>query len=443
MSNIGSIDEVVRSIIISTLTLREIFIMSCVSRAWLRTACASFSRDWQLNGVQEVREFIRYTDSHIRPGYQRVHRLNINLPNTHEILPAMWIDWFRACPNVQDLTFRGAGAFWYFGIFAEHFERMDLRSLRRIDVPDFIAMVNLDYLDVVQRCRNSIRELNFWITRAVLHPRAVAADLEGFIASFNLLEKLVLHPTVPIPITFEQILRARPLLLELDIKSFTNGQDNNLFEINMEGEPLNLEPMLNILRIPARCCIREMFNALGNLFDLTLYGPINVNQLLDLMFDLENIRLPLRRLRYQGLDRLDTRLFLSLARWFPRLTHIDVKDCAFGGMQSRNNNIIIPVGEANNLNISIDFCRLVQQNRFERQLYVELYNTTTHEDRWFYKRIMLVNTSLFRDRPGMNDNAIRNLRGRRNAYIIRIETAFPLASLRLYNSRSNFSQTLL
>lgn len=381
MSNIGSLDEVVRSIIISTFTLRELFVISRVSRSWLRSACNFFPRDWQLNNVQEIYEFIHYTYSRLRPGYQRVHRLNINLPNTRELLPATLIDWFRSCPNLQDLTFRGAGAFWYFGIFAEHFERMNLRNLQRIDVPNFIAMVNLDYLDVVQRCRNSIRELDFWITRTVLHPRAVAADFEGFIASFDHLEKLVLHPTIPIPITFEQILRARPLLRELDIKSFTNGQDDNLLEINMDGEPLDQEPMLNILRIPARCCIREMFNTFGNLIDLTLYGPIDVNQLLDLMLNLENRRSLLSQLRYQGLDTLNRRLFLSLARWFPQLTHIDVKDCAFGDMQSRNNNIIIPFGMANNLNISIDFCRLVRQNRFERQLFVEIYNTMTHEGR--------------------------------------------------------------
>lgn len=81
-----------RESIITTLNVRQLFLFSLISPWWLRAVYDFFPQNWQLNGNQEIREFVHYSCTHIRRGYHRVKKLSINVH-----LPAF--DFFTNKPN--------------------------------------------------------------------------------------------------------------------------------------------------------------------------------------------------------------------------------------------------------------------------------------------------------------------------------------------------------
>lgn len=353
----------------------------------------------------------------------------------------LMIDMFHTLPDLQELTIAGNGSQLFLANFAQLFDRMNLYRLERIIAPVcHNQVINMNYLLAVSQAYKRISELNFCLTKRSLNGRPVYRNFGGFIGGFRSLERLIIHPSITIPLTLEDIIRHCHQLVELDINPFSNGQPANQMEIIVEG--LEVETQLSVLRIPTHCCIPQMFTALVFLTDLTLYGSHGVDELL---LNLNNPIFSVTHLRYHKFDALHERLFTSLALAFPALMYIDIFGCAFIGLITRGSNVDISFGMSIHLSISIDISTILEQGEYQ-QMIVVFRNINTQRDYTFIREDLFNNKSIFVYEAQLEDEEreLRRLVRRRRRDIITINVSVShMSRLRLYDSQRDFSQKII
>lgn len=429
--------------IVALLNVRQLFLFSLLSPQWLWAVHDFFPQNWQLNGNQEIREFVHYSYTHIGRGYRRVINLSINVgPPAVDFLPTnLMIDMFHALPALEELIITGSGSQLFMANFARLFDRMNLYPLKRIIAPVCRnKVINMNYLLAVSQACNRISELEFCLTKRSLNGRPVYRNLGGFIGGFPSLERLIIHPSITIPLTLEDIIRHCRQLVELDINPFSNGQPENQMEVIVDGQ--EVETQLSVLRIPTHCCIPQMFTALVLLNDLTLYGSHGIGELL---LNLNNPISSVTHLCYHKFDALDERLFTSLARVFPSLMYIDIFGCDFTGLITRDSNVDISFGMSIHLNISIDISTILEQGEYQ-QIVVVFRNINTQRDCTFIREDLFNNKSTFVYEAQLEDEEreLRRLVRRRRRDIITINVSvLSMSKLRLYDSQRGFSQKII